>query len=104
MGYGGGGTIPDGLNVVANHDAIVKGLTASLPTAAKLGVPNLITFFGNRRGMSDAEATKNCIAGLNRIEGPGRRRGRHHRASSCSTARSTTRTTRATARPSASRS
>jgi hydroxypyruvate isomerase len=70
MGYGGGGTIPDGLNVVANHDAIVKGLTASLPTAAKLGVPNLITFFGNRRGMPDAEAAKNCIAGLNRLKGP----------------------------------
>ena len=70
MGYGGGGTIPDGLNVVANHDAIVKGLTASLPAAAKLGVPNLITFFGNRRGMPDAEAAKNCIAGLNRLKGP----------------------------------
>jgi hydroxypyruvate isomerase len=70
MGYGDGGTIPDGLNVVANHDAIVKGLTASLPKAAKLGVPNVITFFGNRRGMSDAEATKNCIAGLNRLKGP----------------------------------
>ena len=70
MGYGDGGTIPDGLNVVANHDAIVKGMTASLPKAAKLGVPNLITFFGNRRGMSDAEATKNCIAGLNRLKGP----------------------------------
>jgi hydroxypyruvate isomerase len=70
MGYGGGGTIPDGLNVLANHDAIVKGLTASLPTAAKLGVPNLITFFGNRRGMSDAEAMKNCVTGLNRLKGP----------------------------------
>jgi hydroxypyruvate isomerase len=70
MGYGDGGTIADGLNVVANHDAIVKGLTASLPKAAKLGVPNLITFFGNRRGMSDAEAIKNCVAGLNRLKGP----------------------------------
>jgi hydroxypyruvate isomerase len=70
MGYGGGGTIPDGLNVVANHDAIVKGLTASLPKAAKHGVPNLITFFGNRRGMSDAEAIKNCVTGLNRLKGP----------------------------------
>ena len=69
MGYGGGGTIPDGLNVVANHDAIVKGLTAALPKAAKLGVPNLITFFGNRRGMPDAEAIKNCVAGLNRLKG-----------------------------------
>jgi hydroxypyruvate isomerase len=70
MGYGEGGTIPDGLNVVAHHDAIVKGLTASLPKAAKNGVPNLITFFGNRRGMPDAEAMKNCIAGLNRLKGP----------------------------------
>jgi hydroxypyruvate isomerase len=69
MGYGGGGTIPDGLNVLANHDAIVKGLTEALPNAVKHGVPNLITFFGNRRGMADAEAIKNCITGLNRIKG-----------------------------------
>ena len=70
MGYGGGGTIPDGLNVKANHDAIVKGLTEGLPKAARLGVPNLITFFGNRRGMSDSEAIANCIAALNRIKKP----------------------------------
>jgi hydroxypyruvate isomerase len=69
MGYGGGGTIPDGLNVVANHDKIVAGLTASAPEARKLGVPNLITFFGNRRGMADAEAIRNCVAGLNRVKG-----------------------------------
>jgi hydroxypyruvate isomerase len=68
LGWKTGGTIPDGLNVKANHDGIVKGLTDSLPKAAKLGVPNLITFFGNRRGMSDSEAIANCIAGLNRIK------------------------------------
>jgi hydroxypyruvate isomerase len=70
MGYGGGGTIPDGLNVKANHDAIVSGLTASLPRAAKLGVPNLITFFGNRKGMPDAEAIANCVSALNRLKKP----------------------------------
>jgi hydroxypyruvate isomerase len=71
MGWNfGGGTIPDALNNPANHDAIVKGFTATLPLAAKAGVPNLITFFGNRRGMSDAEAIKNCVAGLNRLKGP----------------------------------
>jgi hydroxypyruvate isomerase len=69
MGYGGGGTIPDALNVVANHDGIVKGLTEALPNAVKYGVPNLISFFGNRRGMPDAEAIKNCVVGLNRIKG-----------------------------------
>jgi hydroxypyruvate isomerase len=68
MGYGGGGTIPDALNVKANHDKIVEGLTASIPGAAKNGVPNVISFFGNRRGMSDAEAIDNCVLGLNRIK------------------------------------
>jgi hydroxypyruvate isomerase len=70
LGWQVGGTIPEGLNNPANHDGIVNGLTAALPKAAKAGVPNLITFFGNRKGMSDADATKNCIAGLNRIKDP----------------------------------
>jgi hydroxypyruvate isomerase len=68
MGYGGGGTIPDGLNNKANHDAIVKGLEKSLPKAAQMGVPNVITFFGNRKGMPDQEGLDNCIIGLNRIK------------------------------------
>jgi hydroxypyruvate isomerase len=68
MGYGGGGTIPDGLNNKANHDAIVSGLEKSLPVAAKLGVPNLITFFGNRKGMPDQEGLDNCVIGLDRIK------------------------------------
>ena len=68
MAYAGGGTIADGLNVKANHDAIVKNFEEKIPKAAKLGIPNVITFFGNRRGMSDAEATTNCIEGLNRVK------------------------------------
>jgi hydroxypyruvate isomerase len=36
--------------------------------AAKAGVPNVITFFGNRRGMRDSEASENCVVGLNRIK------------------------------------
>jgi hydroxypyruvate isomerase len=31
-------------------------------------VPNVITFFGNRRGMSDQEAIANCVDGLNRVK------------------------------------
>jgi hydroxypyruvate isomerase len=68
MGYGGGGSIPDGLNDPANHEAIVSGLLASLPRAAKAKVPNLITFFGNRKGRSDEDAIKNCVAALNRLK------------------------------------
>ena len=67
MGSGLGGTIVDGLNDPANHEAIVKGLTAGIPRAADAGVPNLITFFGNRRGRSDAEAIANSVAALRRV-------------------------------------
>ena len=68
MGYAGGGSIPDGLNVRANHDAIVRNFETSLARAAAARVPNVITFFGNKRGMSDDEAADNCVAGLNRIK------------------------------------
>jgi hydroxypyruvate isomerase len=75
MGYGGGGSISDGLNNRANHDAIVANLTAAMPKAAALGVPNLITFFGNRQGRSDAEAIASCVAGLNRLKGAAEQHG-----------------------------
>ncbi len=39
-----------------------------IPRAAAQKVPNVITFFDNRRGMSDAEATANCVEGLNRVK------------------------------------
>jgi hydroxypyruvate isomerase len=68
MGYAGGGTIPNGLNVKANHDAIVKNFERLIPRAEAEKVPNVITFFGNKRGMSDEEAIANCIEGLNRVK------------------------------------
>jgi hydroxypyruvate isomerase len=68
MGYAGGGSIRDGLNVAANHDAIVRSFEQTIPRAAAMRVPNVITFFGNRRGLSDEAATANCIAGLNRVK------------------------------------
>jgi hydroxypyruvate isomerase len=69
MGYAGGGSIPDGLNVRANHNAIVSNFERLIPRAEAERVPNVITFFGNRRGMSDEEATANCVEGLNRVKG-----------------------------------
>ena len=75
MGYGGGGTIRDGLNNPANHDRIVANLQVALPKAAELKVPNLITFFGNRQGRSDGEAIRNCVAALNRLKGAAEDRG-----------------------------
>src|SRR6185436_9141462 len=32
------------------------------------GVPNVITFSGNRRGLSDAEGIEHCVTGLNRVK------------------------------------
>ncbi len=69
MGSGMGGPIEHGLNDPANHDAIVEGLRAGIPRAAKAAVPNVITFFGNRRGRSDAEGIRNSVIALNRIKG-----------------------------------
>jgi hydroxypyruvate isomerase len=75
MGYAGGGSIANGLNVKANHDAIVKNFEQKIPKAAAMKVPNVITFFGNRRGMSDSEAIANCVEGLNRVKALGEEHG-----------------------------
>jgi hydroxypyruvate isomerase len=68
MGYGGGGEIGKALNRVENHAAIEQGFRANIPRAAKAGVPNVITFSGNRGGLSDEEGARNTIAGLNRVK------------------------------------
>jgi len=68
MGSGAGGGIVDGLNVKANHAKIVASLERAIPIAAEQKVPNLITFFGNRRGMPDEEASANCVEALNRVK------------------------------------
>jgi hydroxypyruvate isomerase len=75
MGYAGAGSIPVGLNDRANHDAIVGALETTLPRAAAAGVPNLITFFGNRNGRSDEEGIENCVIGLNRVKTVAEREG-----------------------------
>ena len=68
MGYGGGGEIRIGMNRVENHAKIEAAFRKSIPRAAKLGVVNVITFSGNRGGMSDEEGMKNTIACLNRVK------------------------------------
>ena len=68
MGYAGGGDIGKALNRVENHAAIEQALRSNIPRAAKAGVPNVITFSGNRAGMSDEEGARNTIAGLNRVK------------------------------------
>ncbi len=60
--------IATGFNDRASHAMLLRELEQTIPLAARHGVPNVITMFGNRRGRSDAEAIDNCIAGLNQIK------------------------------------
>lgn len=68
MGRAGGGNIVEGLNRLEHHAAIEQGFRTNIPLAAKAGVPNVITFSGTRRGMSDEEGARNTIIGLNRVK------------------------------------
>jgi hydroxypyruvate isomerase len=62
------GTIPDGWNRKENHDRLVKEMQAGIERAAAAKLPNVITFSGNRRGLSDEEGKENCIIGLRRVK------------------------------------
>jgi len=68
MAYAGGGELVNALNRTENHAKIEEGFRKNIPLAAKAGIPNVITFSGNRNGMSDEEGAKNTIAGLNRVK------------------------------------
>lgn len=65
----GAGTIPDACNRKDLHDKLEKEFQINIPRAAENGVPNVITFSGNRKGMSDGEGIENTVAILNRVKG-----------------------------------
>jgi hydroxypyruvate isomerase len=65
---GPGGTIADALNRKENHAKLRATLDAAIDKAAANGVPNIITFSGNRNGMADAEGADNCVAFLDGIK------------------------------------
>ncbi len=68
MAYAGGGEIKNALNRTENHASIEQAFRTNIPKAAAAQVPNVITFSGNRAGMSDEEGARNTITGLNRIK------------------------------------
>jgi hypothetical protein len=63
----GPGGIADGWNKPADHDKLTRESERLLPLIAQAGLPNMIVFSGNRRGLSDDEGLKNCAEGLKRI-------------------------------------
>ncbi|MFL5613387.1 MAG: hydroxypyruvate isomerase family protein [Gemmatimonadaceae bacterium] len=60
--------IPTGFNDPANHPMLLRELEATIPLAAKAGVPNVIAMFGNRNGRSDSDAIAACVQGLSAIK------------------------------------
>jgi hydroxypyruvate isomerase len=64
----GAGSIDHALNRKENHAKLEKEFEENLKNAAAAGVPNIITFSGNRRGMSDEEGIENSTACLNRVK------------------------------------
>lgn len=68
IGYTDARSITDGINDKANHEFIVKSFERTLPLAARAGVPNLITFFGNRKNIDSRAGFDNCVTALKRIK------------------------------------
>jgi hydroxypyruvate isomerase len=58
----GAGTIEVGANRKENHEKMEAQFRENIVRAAANGCPNVITFSGNKQGMSDAEAWDNCHA------------------------------------------
>ncbi|MGD0669201.1 MAG: TIM barrel protein [Bryobacteraceae bacterium] len=65
---GPGGTIANALNRTENHATLEKAMHQALDDAAANGVPSIITFSGNRKGMADTVGADNCVAFLNRVK------------------------------------
>jgi hydroxypyruvate isomerase len=63
----GDAKIPDGWNRKESHERLEGEIRGRIVRAAEAKVPNVITFSGNRQGMSDDEGKENCIAGLKRV-------------------------------------
>jgi hydroxypyruvate isomerase len=63
----GAGSIPVAWNRKENHDKLEAQMNGNIEKAAASGVPNVITFSGNRKGQPDQEGIENCVLGLKRV-------------------------------------
>ena len=67
MAQGAGMGIDNGWNNPDLHDRLVASYEEVIPLVAKAGLPNLICFSGQRRGLTDEQGWTNCEKGLKRI-------------------------------------
>jgi hydroxypyruvate isomerase len=56
-----------GWNRLDHHDVLLPKFEKAIPEVAENGFPNIITFSGNRNGMSDEQGLENCVKGLKRL-------------------------------------
>lgn len=59
--------IPDGFNDPKTHEGFLKDYTRLIDQAADAGIPSVICFSGNRKGMADEVGIENCAVGLDKI-------------------------------------
>lgn len=71
----GPGSIGHGWNRVENHEKLIREFQRMLPLCKEAGIPNLITFSGNRRGIADDEGRENCKKGLLQVVGAAEKAG-----------------------------
>ncbi len=58
-----------GLNRKENHEQCLAAVRTAIDAASEYGFPNVISFPGNRAGMTDEEGVENAVAGLKQIVG-----------------------------------
>lgn len=73
--HGGHASLQVGLNRRENHTRIEDEIDQNLELAVKYGIPNLIVFSGNRRGLNDEEGAINTAEGLRRVAQAAERAG-----------------------------
>ena len=66
--------IPEGLNRLEHHAAMVPGMIERIRACADAGLPNVICFSGSRGGMDDELGMANCAAALKQIVGEAEKR------------------------------
>ena len=60
-------SIPNGFNDKKFHEELIPVYIDLIDKAADAGIPNVIAFSGNRRGISEEEGMENCAIGLDKI-------------------------------------
>jgi len=58
-----------GINTKDNHAECISKIRSAIDAAAEYGFPNVISFPGNRDGMSDEEGIENSVAALRQVVG-----------------------------------